>query len=63
MAFFGENLSISLYEVKMDSKPKKIGHNEIELAEFMSDKVIKRDFFKYFSCKENFPIYSWGLSV
>ena len=53
-------------EIKKENvKPeiKKMGSNEFELAEFISDKVIKRDFFKYFSGKEIFPILSWGLSV
>lgn len=52
-------------DTKLEIKPdmRKIGHNDFELAEFMSDKVIKRDFFKYFSCKDNSPILSWGLSV
>jgi hypothetical protein len=31
------------------------------LAEFKSDKVIKRDFFKMFSGKKVFPYLSWGL--
>jgi hypothetical protein len=64
---FFQNLCITLYaENKKDNnKPdlKKIGINEFELAEFMSDKVVKRDFFKYFSGKDIFPILSWGLSV
>jgi hypothetical protein len=33
------------------------------LAEFRSDKVIKRDFFKMFSGKKVLPYLSWGLFI
>ena len=33
----------------------------MELNDFRSDKVIKRDYFKMFSGKNIFPYLSWGL--
>lgn len=42
---------------------KVIGVVELELADFLSDKVLKRDYFKFFSGKEIWPILSWGINV
>lgn len=33
----------------------------MELQDFKSDKVLKRDYFKMFSGKNIFPYLSWGL--
>lgn len=54
-----------LVEIKKNgaSDLKKLGIIDIDLREFISDKVIKREYFKYFSGKEIFPILSWGLNV
>jgi hypothetical protein len=42
---------------------KKLGTIDLDLTEFVSDKIIKREFSKYFSGKDIFPILSWGLNV
>lgn len=42
---------------------EKFGSLELELDEFRSDKVLKRDFFKMFSGKKVFPYLSWGLFI
>lgn len=39
------------------------GMLDLELQEFKSDKVIRRDYFKMFSGKKIFPYLSWGLFV
>lgn len=40
-----------------------IGSLELELEDFKSDKVIKKDYFKMFSGPKVFPYLSWGLFV
>ena len=51
-------LRVELYE-----NEEKFGTLELELDEFKSDKVVKRDFFKMFSGKRVFPYLSWGLFI
>lgn len=54
-----------LVEIKKNgpSDLKKLGTIDIDLTEFVSDKIIKREYFKYFSGKDILPILSWGLNV
>lgn len=40
-----------------------MGSLELELDDFKSDKVVKKDFFKMFSGPDVFPYLSWGLFV
>lgn len=40
-----------------------MGSLELELDDFKSDKVIKKDYFKMFSGPKVFPYLSWGLFV
>jgi hypothetical protein len=40
----------------------KIGSADFELNDFLSDKVVKREFMKLFSGK-TLPILTWGLKV
>ena len=49
--------------MRLLERDEKIGALELELDEFKSDKVIRRDFFKMFSGKKIFPYLSWGLFV
>lgn len=53
-----KNLKIYLLENKT-----VMGSLDLELDDFKSDKVIKKDFFKMFSGLEVFPYLSWGLFV
>ena len=41
---------------------KKIGTLDLELQDFLSDRITRREFLKVFSGKD-FPILSWGLNV
>ena len=40
-----------------------MGSLDLELDDFKSDKVIKKDYFKMFSGPNVFPFLSWGLFV
>jgi len=40
-----------------------MGMADLELNDFLNETSIKREYFKYFSGKELYPILSWGLSV
>ncbi len=40
-----------------------MGQLELELDDFKSDKVIKKDFFKMFSGPKVLPYLSWGLFI
>ena len=40
-----------------------MGNLDLELDDFKSDKVIKKDFYKMFSGPKVFPFLSWGLFV
>jgi len=36
---------------------------DLELQDFLSERVIRREFMKVFSGKELLPILSWGVNV
>ena len=40
-----------------------IGDAEFELTDFLSDNVIKREYFKYISEKAIKKVLSWGINV
>lgn len=40
-----------------------MGNLELELDDFKSDKVIKKDYYKMFSGPNVFPYLSWGLFI
>ena len=42
---------------------KKLGILDLELYDFLSENVIKREYFKFFSGKDLKPILSWGMNV
>jgi hypothetical protein len=42
---------------------RKIGTLDLELQDFLSERVIRREFMKVFSGKELVPILSWGVNV
>ena len=42
---------------------KKIGALDLELQDFLSERVIRREFVKVFSGKDLVPILSWSLNV
>lgn len=52
------NFTITLLE-----NEEIFGTVQLEMDDFKSDKVIKRDFFKMFSGKKVLPFLSWGLFV
>ncbi len=49
--------------VQLFCESKLEGTAEFELTDFLSDNVIKREFFKYFSQKSFQTTLSWGLSM
>lgn len=54
-----QHLTVSLY-----CNSEKIGTLDLELFDFLSDKVIKREYYKMFSGKALAPIpLKWGLNV
>ena len=51
-----QNVTVCLYQ-----GVELIGSLELELDDFKSDKVIKKDYYKMFSGPKVFPYLSWGL--
>jgi LMBR1 domain-containing protein 1 len=42
---------------------RRIGTLDLELQDFLSERVIRREFMKVFSGRELVPILSWGVNL
>lgn len=51
------------FKVELFEENQLMGSLELELDDFKSDKVIKKDYFKMFSGPKVFPYLSWGLFI
>lgn len=71
MYFFSESREQIVEFIKSQSKIKVdlfedneiMGSLDLELDDFKSDKVIKKDYYKMFSGPKVFPYLSWGIFV